>query len=263
MPARANEWHFHVLNPLAGTSKCAIHSYPSSLRYACLLPVSLFWTSSSGIPQKQSTAGARYAANNINHILEEASQATQTAVNIAGRNATSRSNIYQLGTEAALETSPAHNYSNREGSGTSLLREFIPLSRIPVFPDSNLLLAPAIDTVNRLPILLYQNQFADTRILVTISDQHIRGHLMYPLKGVRYVLRVADDIIGPTGDVMTLNGHYPYTEKVHSTKYHFTIIFNPPPLFSFYRLIDKGFGILIFILLIARAAALLLDRYFQ
>ena len=46
------------------------------------------------------------------------------------------------------------------------------------------------------------------------------------LKGVRYVLRVVDDIIGPTGDVMTLNGHYPYTEKVHSTKYHFTIIFN-------------------------------------
>ncbi len=74
---------------------------------------------------------------------------------------------------------------------------------------------------------------------------------------------MADDIIGPTGDVMTLNGHYPYTEKVHSTKYHFTIIFNLPPLFSFYRLIDKGFGILIFILLIACAAAFLLDRYFS
>lgn len=34
-------------------------------------------------------------------------------------------------------------------------------------------------------------------------------------------------------------------------------------LFSFYRLIDKGFGILIFILLIACAAAFLLDRYFN
>lgn len=102
MPARANEWHFHVLNPLAGTSKCAIHSYPSSLRYACLLPVSLFWTSSSGIPQKQSTAGARYAANNINHILEEASQATQTAVNIAGKECNLEEQ-YQLGTEAALK----------------------------------------------------------------------------------------------------------------------------------------------------------------
>ncbi|MCV5148002.1 CSS-motif domain-containing protein, partial [Escherichia coli] len=93
---------------------------------------------------------------------------------------------------------------------TSLPGNRVLLSRIPVFPDSNLLLAPAIDTVNRLPILLYQNQFADTRILVTISDQHIRGALNVPLKGVRYVLRVADDIIGPTGDVMTLNGHYPY-----------------------------------------------------
>ncbi|HFK4701045.1 TPA: EAL domain-containing protein, partial [Escherichia coli] len=100
-------------------------------------------------------AGARYAANNINHILEEASQATQTAVNIAGKECDLEEQ-YQLGTEAALKP-----------------------------------------------------------------------------------------------------------EKVHSTKYHFTIIFNPPPLFSFYRLIDKGFGILIFILLIACAAAFLLDRYFN
>lgn len=184
MPARANEWHFHVLNPLAGTSKCAIHSYPSSLRYACLLPVSLFWTSSSGIPQKQSTAGARYAANNINHILEEASQATQTAVNIAGKECNLEEQ-YQLGTEAALKPHLRTIIILKQGIVwcTSLHGNRVLLSRIPVFPDSNLLLAPAIDTVNRLPILLYQNQFADTRILVTISDQHIRGHLMYPWKG--------------------------------------------------------------------------------
>lgn len=74
---------------------------------------------------------------------------------------------------------------------------------------------------------------------------------------------MADDIIGLTGDVMTLNGHYFYTEKVYFTKYYFTIIFNLLLLFSFYRLIDKGFGILIFILLIACAAAFLLDRYFN
>ncbi|EPO2819060.1 CSS-motif domain-containing protein, partial [Shigella flexneri] len=64
---------------------------------------------------------------------------------------------------------------------TSLPGNRVLLSRIPVVPDSNLLLAPAIDTVNRLPILLYQSQFADTRILVTISDQHIRGALNVPL----------------------------------------------------------------------------------
>ncbi len=47
-------------------------------------------------------AGVRYAANNINHILEEASQATQTAVNIAGKECNLEEQ-YQLGTEAALK----------------------------------------------------------------------------------------------------------------------------------------------------------------
>ena len=47
-------------------------------------------------------AGARYAANNINHILEEASQATQTAVNIAGKECDLEEQ-YKLGTEAALK----------------------------------------------------------------------------------------------------------------------------------------------------------------
>ncbi|HBN1999801.1 TPA: EAL domain-containing protein [Escherichia coli] len=209
-------------------------------------------------------AGARYAVNNINHILEEASQATQAAVNIAGKECDLEEQ-YQLGTEAALKPHLRTIIILKRGMVwcTSLPGNRVLLSRIPAFPDSNLLLAPAIDTVNRLPILLYQSQFADTRILVTISDQHIRGALNVPLKGVRYALRVADDIIGPTGDVMTLNGHYPYTEKVHSTRYHFTIIFNPPPFFSFYRLIDNGVGVLIFILLIACAAAYLLDKYFN
>lgn len=52
--------------------------------------------------RKAETAGARYAANNINHILEEASQATQTAVNIAGKECNLEEQ-YQLGTEAALK----------------------------------------------------------------------------------------------------------------------------------------------------------------
>ena len=145
MPARANEWHFHVLNPLAGTSKCAIHSYPSSLRYACLLPVSLFsniqlWYSAKA----EYLAGARYAANNINHILEEASQATQTAVNIAGKECNLEEQ-YQLGTEAALKPHLRTIIILKQGIVwcTSLPGNRVLLSRIPVFPDSNLLLAPS------------------------------------------------------------------------------------------------------------------------
>ena len=116
--------------------------------------------------------------------LKKRHKATQTAVNIAGKECNLEEQ-YQLGTEAALKPHLRTIIILKQGIVwcTSLPGNRVLLSRIPVFPDSNLLLAPAIDTVNRLPILLYQNQFADTRILVTISDQHIRGALNVPLKG--------------------------------------------------------------------------------
>ena len=212
----------------------------------------------------ESLAGARYAANNINHILEEASQATRTAMKIAGKRC-DLDEQYQLGTEAALKPHLRTIIILKQGAVwcTSLPGNRVLLSRIPVISDNNLLLAPAIDTVNRLPILLYQIQFADTRILVTISDQHIRGALNVPLKGVKYTLRVGNSIIGPSGDVTTLNGSHQFSGRVNSTEYHFSIIYNQPPLFNFTRLIDKGLGILIFSLLISCSAAFLLDKYFN
>lgn len=212
----------------------------------------------------ESLAGARYAANNINHILEEASQATQTAREIAGKGC-DLDEQYQLGTEAALKPHLRTIIILKQDAVwcTSLPGNRVLLSRIPVIPESNLLLAPAIDTVNKMPILLYQSQFADTRILVTISDQHTRGALNVPLKGVKYTLLVGDRIIGPLGDVTTLSGNNHFSGRVNSTKYHFSIIYNQPPLFSFSRLIDKGLGILIFILLISCAVAFLLDKYFN
>ncbi len=85
-------------------------------------------------------AGARYAADNINHILEEASQATQTAVNIAGKECNLEEQ-YQLGTEAALKPHLRTIIILKQGIVwcTSLPGNRVLLSRIPVFPDSNLL----------------------------------------------------------------------------------------------------------------------------
>lgn len=100
-------------------------------------------------------------------------------------------------------------------------------------------------------------------ILVMISDQYICGVFNVFLKGVRYVLCVVDDIIGLMGDVMMFNGYYFYIEKVYFIKYYFIIIFNLLLFFSFYRFIDKGFGILIFILLIVCVVVFLFDRYFN
>lgn len=82
-------------------------------------------------------AGARYAANNINHILEEASQATQTAVNIAGKECDLEEQ-YQLGTEAALKPHLRTIIILKQGIVwcTSLPGNRVLLSRIPVVPDS-------------------------------------------------------------------------------------------------------------------------------
>lgn len=50
----------------------------------------------------ESLAGARYAANNINKILDEAAVAMRTAITIASKGCDPEEQ-YQLGTEAALK----------------------------------------------------------------------------------------------------------------------------------------------------------------
>ena len=212
----------------------------------------------------ESLAGARYAANNINKILDEAALATRTAITIASKGCDPEEQ-YQLGTEAALKPHLRTILIIRNGQVwcSSLPGNRALLARIPEIPESNLLLAPAIDTVNRLPILLYQTFSSSSRILVTISDQHIRGALNVPLKGVSYALRVGDSIIGSSGDVSLIKDHKSFTSKVNSKKYQFSIIYNPPRLFSIPRIIDKGLGIFIFILLISSATAYLINKYMK
>ena len=70
---------------------------------------------------------------------------TQTAVNIAGKECDLEEQ-YQLGTEAALKPHLRTIIILKQGTVwcTSLPGNRVLLSRIPVFPDSNLLLAPVL-----------------------------------------------------------------------------------------------------------------------
>ena len=91
---KAIRWHFHVLNPLAGTSKCAIHSYPSSLRYACFITgVAILRHPALVFPKSEIAGGSEICHNNINHILEGIIWRLKQRLTLPGRNATSRSNI--------------------------------------------------------------------------------------------------------------------------------------------------------------------------
>ncbi len=112
----------------------------------------LLWYSSS----MEALGEARYAAKNMDNILNEAFQATDTAKRIAEKKCDLESQ-YQLGTEAALRPHLRTLIIIRQGRVwcTSLPGNRILLKQIPVIPDTNLLLAPAQNTVNEIPVLLY------------------------------------------------------------------------------------------------------------
>lgn len=222
-----------------------------------ILNIQLWYSSTA-----DSLAGARYASTNISNILEEASLATKTAMNAAMKGCNLEEQ-YQLGTEAALKPHLRTILIIRQGKVwcSSLPGNRVLLTHIPSMTDTNLQLAPAKDTVNGLPVLLYQTNYAASRILVTISDQHIRGALNVPLKGVVYSLRVGNSTIGPSGDVAAISEGQQPSGRVDSPTYRYSIIYNQPPLFSLPRIVSKGLGILIFILLISCAAAYVLEKY--
>ena len=230
----------------------------------CLLFIGVFilnmqlWYSSS----LETLGGARYAAKNMDNILDEAFQATGTAMRIAEKKCDQDAQ-YQLGTEAALRPHLRTLIIIRQGKVwcTSLPGNRILLKRIPVITDSNLLLTPAGNTENEIPVLLYQTRFQTSRIIVTISGVHIRGALKVPLKGAAYSLLVGDNVLGLVGDVKTVTASTRTSGQVNSAKYPFSIIYNKPPLFSAKRLVTQGSGILVFVLLISVAAAYAIDKY--
>ena len=230
----------------------------------CLFVIGVFilnmqlWYSSS----MEALGGARYAAKNMDNILNEAFQATGTAKRIAEKKCDLESQ-YQLGTEAALRPHLRTLIIIRQGKVwcTSLPGNRILLKQIPVIPDTNLLLAPAQNTVNEIPVLLYQTHFQTSSIIITISGVHIRGALNVPIKGLSYSLRVGDKVLGSSAEVKVIKANASQSGQVDSAKYPFSIIFDQPPLFSLKRLVTNGLGILIFILLISAAVAYAIDKY--
>lgn len=201
----------------------------------CLFLIGVFilnmqlWYSSS----TETLGGARYAAKNMDNILDEAFQATRTARHIAEKKCDLEGQ-YQLGTEAALRPHLRTLIIIRQGKVwcTSLPGNRILLKQIPVIADTNLLLTPARNTENEIPVLLYQTRFQTSRIIVTISGVHIRGALKVPLKGVAYSLLVGDNVLGLLGDVKTVTTSARASGQLNSAKYPFSIIYNKPPLFS-------------------------------
>lgn len=209
-----------------------------------------------------SLAGAHYAIKNMNTVLDEARLATRTAMDMTEKGCGPEEQ-YRLGTEAALQPHLRTIIILRQGAVqcSSLPGNRVLLVNVDALSHAPLLLVPARSTVNGLPVLLYQTTFADSRIVVSISDRHIRDALDIPLKGVTYSLKVGDHTIGLTGDVSAFTDPSRNSGHVAATGYPYSIEYRPPPLISLPRLLSQGWGMLLFLLLISCLTAWILFRY--
>jgi EAL domain-containing protein (putative c-di-GMP-specific phosphodiesterase class I) len=209
-----------------------------------------------------SLAGARYAIKNINAILQEARHAAQTAMSLTGK-ACDIDGQYRLGTEAALQPHLRTLFILRQDRVwcSSLPGNRVLLKSAATLPVAPLLLLPANRTVDGLPVLISQTNAADGRIVVTISDRHLRDALDIPLKDVDYALKVGTDLLGMSGDVVSSTDRQHYVLHVSAVEYPYRIEFNAPPLFNLQKLLARTGVVLLFLLLIACTAGYILYRY--
>lgn len=209
-----------------------------------------------------SSSGARYAVNNINAILDEARVAARTATEIIAKGCDADGQ-YQLGTEAALQPHLRTIVILKKGQPwcSSLPGNRILLLNINDIPFSELLLTPASDTVNGRPVLLFQTHFATNRIMVSVSDSHIRDALSTPLEHVNYALVVGGYALDASGNFTITHRQETQAGQARSGNYPYSVRYNLPPLFSVQRLIEHGAGIMLFLLLISGTAAYVLHKY--
>ncbi|BCA40040.1 EAL domain-containing protein [Kluyvera ascorbata] len=207
-------------------------------------------------------AGARYAAQNIATILNEAKDATRVAVEVSTRGCDSAGQ-YQLGTEAAVQPHlrTLVILSEEKVWCTSLPGNNVLLRHLDTIPEKELSLIPAKNAVDNRPVMLFQRHFAGKRIIVSVSDRNIRDAMNTPLRYVNYSLAVGNQVMGMSGDITTRVENAPGRGTIEATAYPFSIQYNLPPLFSASRLIHQGGGILIFLLLMSCIAAYALYKY--
>lgn len=209
-----------------------------------------------------SFSGARYAIKNINAIFAEARHATRLAVPLVDIEC-GMEGEYRLGTEAALQPHIRTIFILKDKTVTcsNLPGNRMLLRDVTTLPDRQLLLVPASSTVNGLPVLIFQTRQAESRIVVTISDSHIRDALDIPLKDVVYSLKVGNAILGMTGDVLSAGNRQTHILHVRADDYPYSIEFNAPPLFSLHRLLARSAWVLLFLVLIAGMAGYILYKY--
>ncbi|HDF5703205.1 TPA: EAL domain-containing protein [Klebsiella variicola] len=211
--------------------------------------------------QATHVAAARQAAKKIAAILDEAHAATATALNVS-RSGCSGQGQFQLGTEAALQPHLRTILLIKDGQVwcSSLPGNRVLTLHPESLPDEKLQLLPARMMVNKRPVLIYHTHSAQVRVIVSISDIHLRDALYSDEDNAGLALSVNHQMIARYGDVGPLKAS-PHQDIFSSPDYPFRIIYPESPFFSPSRLFQNGFGLLIFIFSVSLLFYFLLRKY--
>ena len=211
--------------------------------------------------QATHVAAARQAAKKIAAILDEAHAATATALNVS-RSGCSGQGQFQLGTEAALQPHLRTILLIKDGQVwcSSLPGNRVLTLHPESLPDEKLQLLPARMMVNKRPVLIYHTRSAQVRVIVSISDIHLRDALYSDEDNAGLALSVNHQMIARYGDVGPLKAS-PHQDIFSSPDYPFRIIYPESPFFSPSRLFQNGFGLLIFIFSVSLLFYFLLRKY--
>lgn len=114
--------------------------------------------------------------------------------------------------------------------------------------------------VNKRPVLIYQTRLAPIRVIVTISDIHLRDALYSDTDDNGLALWVQNQMIARYGDVKPLAAD-PHQEVFTSPAYSFRIAYPESLLFNLARLVNNGSGLLIFIFSVSLLFYFLMRKY--
>ncbi|MBV8043409.1 cyclic diguanylate phosphodiesterase [Pluralibacter sp.] len=210
-------------------------------------------------------ATAMHIAQRIDAILDEASSATKTAMRVA-LNGCSAEGEFELGTEAALKPHLRTIIILKNGNVwcSSLPGNRVLIVKPEAISDDNLLLMMPQNMVNELPVLLFQTPTPAGKVIVSISDAHIRDALNSSIEKTAFSLVVSNRVFDREGNVIALKT-LPMANSTRaaysSTRYPFRIEYHHPSFFSLSRLAQQGAGSLLIVFLLSFAVVFLLRQY--
>ncbi len=232
---------------------CALTVFITS----CLVINTQLWHSA----QNTTLLAAHESVRRINGILDEAQQATQTAIYLS-QQACSSDVQFALGREVLRLPHIRAVVMLRQNRiwCSSLTGRYVILPHSEAISAAQLTLYPGNAFLPGIPLMVWLTPVANGAIAVSISDAYLRDALFADTGESSLTLIVAHRQLSRTGHIQTLPtaSELPH---IRSSRYPFSIGYFTPAYFSLDRLIHKGGGLIAMAVFMSFITGGLIRRY--